>query len=487
VPDDQPTPAHPSNGPAHHAADHAANDPERLLTTPIRVTGPLSPAHLAILLAADERARQPDVEWAPAVLAGDLAGQYAAERELAREGHDRATLGRDPFVERVRAFEAESRARAAEALAERGLSIDLDGAAIDGPDVVRAARTAFVQLFEAGLLHRSELVVDTCPRCATVVDAADAEPVELEGERLRIKLDGPGDGLTVATLAPELLLGAVAVAVSPGHPAAGTETTLPITDRTVPVIADVDVDEPAFVVPAHDPVALDIARRHGLFPVEVLDDLGEVSQPGPLHRLGRFAARAAARDLLAAEGAIAGTEAGVAEAAARCRRCGTVVVPRLGLHWFLDMTDLEVAAADQLREGALDVVPPAAHDELLERAGAGGTWCLSHQVWAGSPVPVATCLDCGQVAVAVEAAESCGKCMGQLVADDSVLDARFVGAVWALASTGWPGARPDPETTARTTLLVTPSGLIRWALPMAALGIRLAGAAPFARVEVVEA
>jgi valyl-tRNA synthetase len=479
VPDDQPTPDAP--GPDQ------ASRPERLLTTPVRVTGPLSPAHLAVLLTADERARQAGLAWAPAVLAGDLAGQYAAERELAKEGHDRATLGRDAFVERVRGFEAESRARAAESLAQQGVSIDLESAAIDGPDVVRAARTAFVQLFEAGLLNRSELVVDTCPRCATVVDAADAEPVELEGERLRIKLDGPGEGLTVATLAPELLPGAVAVAVPPEHPAAGSEATLPLTDRTIPVIADPDADEPAFVVPAHDPVALGIARRHGLFPVEVLDDLGEVVQPGPLHRLGRFAARAAARDLLAAEGAIVGTDSAVPEEAARCRRCGTIVVPRLGLHWFLDMTDLEVAAADQLREGVLDVAPPAARDELLDRAGAGGTWCLSHQVWAGSPVPVATCLDCGQVAVAVEASESCGKCMGQLVADDSVLDARFVGAVWALAAAGWPEASLDPDDTARTTLLVTPSGLIRWGLPMAALGVRLAGAAPFARVEVVEA
>lgn len=454
--------------------------PERILTTPVRLTGPLSLGQLAVLATADARIRAngaDHAEWLPAVLAGDLAGQYAAERELAREGHDRATLGREEFIDRVRAYEADCRAAARATFERLDIGLDLDAAVVDGDDVVRAARTAFVQLYEAGLLHREELVVATCPRCATVVDAVDAEPVELLTERLVVRVDD----LEVPTLAPELILGAVAVAAPAEHP----DVVLPITDRTVPVIVDADLDEPAFVVPAHHAADLETARRHGLFPVEALDDLGEVSQEGPLHRLGRFAARAAARDLLAAEDALAASQADVPEPAQRCRRCGTVLVPRLGMHWFLDITGLEVAAADQLREGVLDVQPPAARDELLARAGAGGTWCLSHQVWAGSPVPVATCRDCGQVAVGVEQSTSCGKCMGELAPDDSVLDARFVGAIWPLAAAGWPDAMPDPETVACTAILVTPTGLIRWALPMAALGLRLAGTAPFARIEAV--
>ena len=456
----------------------------RLLTTPVRLTGQLSLGQLAVLVSADALTRWADsVEWRPSVLAGDLAGQYAAERELAREGHDRATLGRDEFVERVRAYETDSRARAGELFERLGLSLDLDAAAVDADSVVRAARTAFVQLFEAGLLHRSEQVVATCPRCATVVDTADAEPLELEGTCLTVRVGD--DGLEVRTLAPELIVGAVAVRVPVDHPAAGTEAVLPVANRSVPVLADAEADEPLFVVPAHDAAALETARTNGLFPIEVLDDLGEVSQEGPLRGLQRFAARSAAIDLLEAEGAVSATEPAT-EPAARCRRCGTVVVPRLGPHWFLDMTDLEVAAADQLREGILDVTPPAARDELLARAGAGGTWCLSHQVWAGSPVPVSTCRDCGQLAVAVEQPSSCGKCMGELAADDSVLDARFLGAVWPLAVAGWPDQRPGPEAVEGTTVLVAPVGLIRWALPMAALGLRLVGTAPFDRIAAVE-
>ena len=134
----------------------------------------------------------------------------------------------------------------------------------------------------------------------------------------------------------------------------------------------------------------------------------------------------------------------VDEPVARCRRCGTIVVPRLGRHWFLPMADLEVLAADAVRQGVISVAPAAASDELVAAAGQRGDWCLSHQVWAGQPVPVGTCLDCGQAAVSVEPADSCGKCMGTVVADDDVLDARFVGAVWPLALAGWPQDEGGP-------------------------------------------
>ena len=96
----------------------AVPDPLRILSSPVRLTGQLHLAHLAALVSTDAllrraRAEGRPAEWGAAVLAGDLAGQTALERALAREGHDRASLGFDAFVERVRAFEAENRATTA--------------------------------------------------------------------------------------------------------------------------------------------------------------------------------------------------------------------------------------------------------------------------------------------------------------------------------------------------------------------------------------
>lgn len=458
--------------------------PLRILSSPVRLIGPLHLAHLSALVSTDALLRRARAEgraadWMGASLAGDLAGQSAVERMLARQGLDRATLGHAAFVERVRAFEAEHRAAAADLLGALGVDVDLEAGAIDDEQSARAARTAFVRLYEAGLLTREDRVVDTCPRCATVVDPADADATELAAEAVTLRLPDAEGGvaLDVEVVALELLPGVVAVAVPEGHEAAGRSVHVPLGAKDVPVVIDPAVEAPRVVVPAHDAVDAGL----GLAPIEVLDGEAVVSAGGPLHGLARYAARLAARELLAADDVIVGVRP-VAEAAARCRRCSTVLVPRLGPHWFLPMADLEVAAADAVREGVVTFSPAAALDAFLARAGAGGEWCLSHSVWAGRPVPVSTCLDCGHVAVEVEPSTSCGRCMGELAPDGGVLDARFVGAVWPLAMAGWPGdaAHEDEERI----LVVSPSGVAKWALPMAAVGLWLAGAVPFSRVAV---
>ena len=465
-------------------------DPLRIITSPIRLTGQLHLAHLSTLASADALARRAraegrDVTLEASSLVGDLGGQTLVEREIARQGESRWDLGRDAFVERVRAYEADARERVAAQLREIGIDVDLEAGAVDTEAAVTAARTAFVRLYDAGLLVLEERVAGNCSRCETVVDTADAVPGDLETEALTLRLATvAGDALEIDVIAPELLPGAVAVAVPEDHPAAGSQVDLPLGSGSVPVIADAGCAAPEVVVPAHDGIAFELARRVGLPPVEVLDREGTVVSPGPLEGLARYAARAAAAAALDAA-AVVVAKRKVVEHAARCGRCGTVLVPRLGRHWFLAMADLEVGAADAAREGSITFAPTAARDEFLDRAGRGGDWCLSHQVWAGLPVPVGRCLDCGQLDVSVEPGMSCGKCMGTVVAEDDVLDARFVGALWPLASAGWPDDESGPESlAAETTLLVGPSGVVKWSLPMAALGLWLAGAVPFCCVAV---
>ena len=472
----------------------AVPEPLRILSSPVRLSpGPLHLAHLAALVSTDAllrraRAEGRPAEWPAAVLAGDLAGQTAVERALAREGHDRASLGYEAFVERVRSFEAEARATTAELLEALGVDVDLEAGVLDREPVACAARTAFVRLYEAGLLTREERVVDTCPRCATVVDPADADVVQLEGELLCVRLSDAESGavLEVKVASPELLPGAVAVAVPEGHEWVGRNVHVPLGGKDLPVAADPAAIQSRVVVPAHDQADAELARRLGLGVVEVLDGEGTVCAGGPLHGLGRYAARAAAVEHLTTDQKVGGSRPH-AEAATRCRRCRTVLVPRLGAHWFLSMAALEVAAADAVREGSITFAPAGAIEAFLERAGAGGQWCLSHQVWAGQPVPVSTCLDCGRVTVEVEPSTSCGRCMGELVPDGGALDARFVGAVWPLATAGWPSdASAVAEAAEDTMLVVGPTGVGKWALPMAALGLWLTGAVPFCRVAVHE-
>lgn len=461
-------------------------DARTILTAPLPLARGLGFRELATVVAADALVRRAwamgrTAELVVPNLTGDLAGQHAFDQQLAREGHDRSSLRADELEARRTAFEEERRLLAAEILARLSVTADLGSRPTVGSSVSRAARTAFVRLFEEGAIEEAEHVVAHCPKCRTGVDVVDTVAGELEGERLQLRLvTSAGDDLDIAIEHPELLPGAAAIVVPEGSSSAGSTVVIPIADREVPVIADALHDRPAVVVPAHDGDAHALARAHGLRIEVVLDGEGTVVAPGPLSGLGRYAARAAARGLLEAEGALVGADA-APEAVWRCGCCSTVLVPQLGWHWFLRASDLEVAAADAVRNGLVDFSPPDARDAFLGLAGVRCDWRLSTNVGSGVPLPTAVCLDCGKSTVDVEPTTTCGKCMGTLEAQELWLDARFVAAVWSLVAAGWPEERVVPDGT-----LVVASGpdLSGWVLPAVALGLRLAGAPPFASVVV---
>lgn len=460
-------------------------DPRCIVTAPLPVARGLGFSELATVVAGDALVRRAwavgrAAELVVPTLTGDLSSHYAFDKELAKEGQDRTSVKPDEVVARAAAFDEERRVVAAELFARLSVTADLGMATTATAAVATAAQTAFVRLHEEGLVEEADRVVATCPRCRTAVDAVDTERGELEGEELTIRLrTSTGADVDLVVREPELLPGAVAVGVPEGSPAVGATAIVPIADREVPVLVSSLRHAPGVVVPAHDGDDHALALAHGLRPVPVLDGDGAVVCEGPLQGLGRYAARAAAKALLEAEGVLVGVEP-AAEEVWRCRCCGTVLVPQLGRHWFLRAAAIEVGAADAVRNGLVAFSPPDARDAFLASAGARPDWCISTRVPGGTPLPAATCLDCGKVTIDVTPTTSCGKCMGMLVAEPLALDARFVAAVWPLALGGWPSRTPTagypPE---ETVAVVSTADLVGWVLPAVALGLRLVGAAPF--------
>lgn len=466
--------------------------PARLLVAPLPAVGRarLPASSLAALVAADVVRRAagqdaPEPSVGAYVEAGTLVAQHVVERLLAREGHDRASLGPESFGQRVATLAAETH-DAVDALAA-GLDLRLawPASAVDPAAVEVAARTAFVRLYDEGMLEEVERVAPVCARCATVVTLPDLEPASHEAELVTVRVPTDrGVPLEVALFGLELLPGVVAVGVPAGHDLDGAKATIPMTGAVVPVVADPGIAAPSVLVPAHDPVAWGMARIRGMFPEPVLDAAGVVRAEGALQGLGRFAARAAARDRLAATASIVRVEP-ADEPAPRCRECGTAVVFVHGRHWVLSMRPLARAAADVIREGEVAFTPATARDEVLSLAAEAAEWIVSSDVWGASPVPAVLCDDCGAVAVEVRPAWSCRRCFGSVVPDGRALDGRFVSACWLLAAAGWPGHEDGPFDTAAVTAVITPPGGLRtWVVPAAALGLRLGGRIPFARVAV---
>src|SRR4051794_15158870 len=246
----------------------------RVLSTPVQPAGGAPVDELAALVAADAlcrwaRTKGYVVHWRPAVIASDLAGQHAAEREMARSGFDRASLERDEFVARVRAHEAADRQRLSTLLTSLCVDADVEAGVIDRDDVAAAARTAFVRLFEEGRIVNDERIVRTCARCGSVVDDADAEHAELTVDAVVVEVPcDQGGSLRLRLIEPELLPGAVAIVVPDGHSCAGGEVTVPLAPGPLTVVAG-EVEEPSLIVPAHSREDLASARELGLATIDV--------------------------------------------------------------------------------------------------------------------------------------------------------------------------------------------------------------------------
>jgi valyl-tRNA synthetase len=423
------------------------------------------------------------VDWRLALDAAGAPTQRQLERELVREGLDRATAGKAAFVERWHEFVGQGTDATLALLADLGLTPEIDH--LDGTEPVRAARTAFVRLYEEGRLRREEDVVATCPRCESILDAVPANAPVNQTARLTLTIsleDPPSVTVEIDTVAPELLPGVAAILVPEGHPGASGKAEVPIAERYVPVLGG-DVAAPVLLVPAHSRPDWEAARALGLAPIEVLDGDGVVRAPGQLEGLSRYAAREAATRLLEVAGLVTGRGTGD-ETVWLCQVCGTGSIPRLGRHWFLALGELEVAAADALREGVVAFHPSAVGQQVVAAAGERRLWCLSSRAWTGLAVPVSTCLDCGRPSVGVDLDESCPTCMGALVGDEEVIDPGFVAALWPLVAAGWPSRR-EMDTAATTAAVAASIDIGSWVLPSAALGYALTGSIPFDHLVVV--
>jgi valyl-tRNA synthetase len=271
-------------------------------------------------------------------------------------------------------------------------------------------REVFVRLYERDLIYRGNYIINWCPRCLTALSNEEAEPEETQGKiwRLRYPLAGgreslPGTGtglprlpdgrayIVVATTRPETMLGDTGVAVNPTDERYiglhGALVELPLTGRTIPIVAD-DYADPEFgsgavkLTPAHDPNDFDVAKRTGLPALDVMTPDAKMNENAAeaFRGLDRFEARK--RVVAAFE------EAGLLEsvedhthAVPHCYRCGTIVEPRLSLQWFVRTEPLARAAGDAIRDGRTRIEQP----ELAKRYFA---WvdnmhdrCISPQLW----------------------------------------------------------------------------------------------------------
>ncbi len=481
---------------------HTESEPDRptfvIVIPPPNVTGALHMGHALDYTLQDifvrwNRMKGRLTVWVPGTDHAGIATQTVIERHLAREGLDRFSIGREAFLEKAWQWKEEYAQRIRTQLVRLGASCDWQRERFTLDEgFSKAVRTAFIRLYEDGLIYRGERLINWCPRCLTALSDLEVEHHEIQGRLYWIKYpfkDGSG-GITVATTRPETLLGDTAVAVHPDDErythVHGKILILPVLHREIPIITDARV-QPEFgtgavkVTPAHDPTDFMIGQDHGLPAISVMDEHAKMNEnAGPYKGQDRFEARKRIVEQLREEGLLEKVEP-YKHAVGHCYRCDTILEPRLSKQWFVSTKPLAERALEYADRNKPRFIPENWGNVYREWLVNIRDWCISRQIWWGHRIPAGTCNACDHIEVGEHLPQHCPACQnGQIIPETDVLDTWFSSGLWPLGVFGWPDETPDLKVFYPTTLLVTGFDIIFfWVARMVMFGLYFRQDIPF--------
>jgi valyl-tRNA synthetase len=481
---------------------------------PPNVTGTLHMGHafnqtIMDALTRYHRMRGHNTLWVPGTDHAGIATQIVVERQLQEAGLSRHDLGRKNFVAQVWDWKHTSGATITNQMRRMGDSVDWSREYFTMDEKLSTIVTeTFVRLFEEGLIYRGTRLVSWDPQLKSAVSDLEVESEEEDGFLWHIRYplaDGSGS-LVVATTRPETMLGDTAVMVHPEDERytalIGRQVQLPLTGRTIPVIADAYVDR-AFgtgvvkVTPAHDANDYAVGQRHGLPMIGVLDLEARVNANAPeaYRGLDRFVARKKVVADLDALGLLVETKKHRLQVP-RCARTGQVVEPMLTDQWFVavnkagaDGTSIAEKARQAVSSGQVRFVPGEWVNTYNHWMNNIQDWCISRQLWWGHQIP-AWYGTGGELFVArseLEARERAAAAgyTGELKRDEDVLDTWYSSALVPFSTLGWPGKTLEQQLFLPSTVLVTGFDIIFfWVARMIMMTTHFTGQVPFRDVYI---
>ena len=455
---------------------HAERDPEKkpftIVIPPPNVTGQLHLGHAFDETIQDVLIRYKRMDgystlWLPGYDHAGIATQIKVEEKLRGEGKTRFDLGRDKFLDEVWAWKNKYGDRIVEQLKTLGSSCDWERQRFTMDDTcARAVRETFVDLYRKKLIYKGKRIINWCPKCTTALSDAEVEYVDKPGHLWHVRYplsDGSGD-LIIATTRPETMLGDTGVAVNPNDERytdiVGKTCILPLVGREIPIVAD-DYVEMDFgtgcvkMTPCHDPNDFEVAQRHDLDYILILDDDAKIINGGKYNGMDRYEARKAIVADLEAEGYLVKVE-DYSHSVGTCYRCHSDVEPISSEQWFVKMAPLAKEAIRVVEDGEVKFVPERFSKTYLNWMYNVRDWCISRQLWWGHRIPAWYCADCGHVTVSKTDAVECEACRSKNIEQDpDVLDTWFSSALWPFSTLGWPEETEDLKYFYPTDVLVT--------------------------------
>lgn len=499
------------------ASPDQEGEPYCIVIPPPNVTGSLHMGHafnnsLMDTLTRYHRMIGCNTLWLPGMDHASIAVSTILDKQLKAEGKTRYDLGRDKYLARAWQWKEESGGKIINQLKKLGVSVDWSRERFTMDEgLSEAVKTAFIQLYEEGLIYRGNYLVNWCPASESAVSDVEIENKEVDGHlwHFRYPLTEGNGYVEVATTRPETMLGDTGVAVNPNDDRyknlIGKTVTLPIVGREIPIIADELVD-PEFgtgcvkVTPAHDLNDFEMGKRHDLPFINIMHKDGTLNEnAGEFEGQDRFVARKNVVKKLEELGVLVKTE-DYKHSVPYSDRGKVPVEPLLSTQWFVKMESLSQKALTFLDEqNSPRYIPDRWRKVYRDWLVKIKDWCISRQLWWGHQIPAwyvvseteGEITDHTPFVVAYNAEEAKAKAMAKygenitLEQDPDVLDTWFSSGLWPFSTMGWPEETADLKTYYPTSTLVTGFDIIFfWVARMTMMAGHFTNQMPFKDVYI---
>ena len=499
------------------ADPNAEGEPYCIVIPPPNVTGSLHMGHafesaLIDTLIRYHRMIGCNTLWLPGTDHASIAVSTIVDKQIKAEGKTRQDVGREAYLKQAWEWKEKSESTIINQLKSLGVSADWTRERFTMDEGLSdAVKTAFVKLYEEGLIYRGNYLVNWCPESLSAVSDLEAEKKEVDGHlwHFRYPLTDGSGYLEVATTRPETMLGDTGVAVNPNDDRykdlIDKTVTLPIVGREIPIIGDEFVDMEfgtgcVKVTPAHDPNDFEMGQRHNLPMINIMNKDGSLNEnAGEFQGQDRFVARKNVVEKLEELGNLVKIE-DYRHSVPYSDRGKVPVEPLLSTQWFVKIEPLAQKALSCLdNENSPNYVPDRWQKVYRDWLVKIKDWCISRQLWWGHQIPAwyvisetgGEITDNTPFIVAYDEAEAKEKAIAQygndvqLEQEPDVLDTWFSSGLWPFSTMGWPQDTTDLKTYYPTSTLVTGFDIIFfWVARMTMMGGYFTDRMPFKDVYI---
>ncbi|KAM9969948.1 hypothetical protein ACTFIR_001786 [Dictyostelium discoideum] len=482
-----------------------------MVLPPPNVTGSLHIGHSLTTTIQDSLVRYnrmmgKEVLWVPGLDHSGIATQVAVEKELqVKQGKTRFDLGREKFLEQVFQWTDQYSGNINNQLKVTGSSLDWSRSVFTLDEQRNdAVQTAFIRMFEMGLIYRSTRLVNWCPYLQSVISDIEVDHkviekptmLKLKSRKKSVEVgaihniaymmeDPMLAPLIVSTTRPETIFGDTGLAIHPlderykdYH---GKFAIHPFNHERIPVVLDdilVNREMGTGVVkitPAHDFNDYQCGQRHSLPIVNILNSNGTLNENSTAEFEGvdRLDARSMVIEKLEQMG-LYREKVAHPQTLSICSRSGDLLEPVLKPQWYVKCKDMADKSIEFVESGEIKIIPESFRADWSRWLTNIQDWCISRQLWWGNPIPAYKVIMIDKVTNEdldihlteterlkqekwvvgkneKEARENAFKTYGitngeyRLEKDQDVLDTWFSSGLFPISSMGWPTATKNSD------------------------------------------